>query len=56
MQNQDFTLVDDYKTGLRALLHLRTLELEKGWDGQSPPRRKLYKGKPVVPTDSSKVL
>ncbi|XP_034241166.1 dihydropyrimidine dehydrogenase [NADP(+)] isoform X2 [Thrips palmi] len=59
VQNQDFTLVDDYKTGLQALLHLRTLDLEAGWDGQSPPRAKLYKGKPVVPVaaaDSGKKL
>ena len=36
IQNQDFTVIDDYITGLKTLLYLRSLDLE-GWDGQSPP-------------------
>ncbi|XP_026728900.1 dihydropyrimidine dehydrogenase [NADP(+)] [Trichoplusia ni] len=46
VQNQDFTVVDDYITGLKALLYLRSLGLD-GWLGQSPPTFKHQKGKPV---------
>lgn len=45
VQNQDFTLIDDYCTGLKALLYLDG-KLQ-GWDGQSPPTFKHQKGKPV---------
>ncbi|XP_060818613.1 dihydropyrimidine dehydrogenase [NADP(+)] [Bombus pascuorum] len=48
VQNQDFTLIDDYVTGLKALLYLKSLEQVKNWDGQSPPTFKHQKGKPVV--------
>jgi dihydropyrimidine dehydrogenase (NADP+) len=48
VQNQDFTVVDDYITGLRALLYLQTLGLE-GWEGQSPPTPRHQKGKLVRP-------
>ena len=47
IQNQDFTVIDDYTTGLQALLYLRALGLH-GWDGQSPPTPKHQLGKPVV--------
>ncbi|KAJ8982696.1 hypothetical protein NQ317_013168 [Molorchus minor] len=43
VQNQDFTLIDDYVTGLKALLYLDG-RLE-GWEGQSPPTSKHQKGK-----------
>lgn len=46
VQNQDFTLIDDYCTGLKALLYLDNLLSE--WDGQSPPIFKHQLGKPVV--------
>ncbi|KAM9720041.1 dihydropyrimidine dehydrogenase [NADP(+)] isoform 2-T2 [Menidia menidia] len=46
VQNQDFTLIEDYCLGLKALLYLRSLELN-GWDGQSPPTERHQKGKPV---------
>uniref|UniRef100_S4NXU2 dihydropyrimidine dehydrogenase (NADP(+)) n=4 Tax=Pararge aegeria TaxID=116150 RepID=S4NXU2_9NEOP len=46
VQNQDFTLIEDYVTGLKALLYLRSLGLG-GWTGQSPPTSKHQKGKPV---------
>lgn len=46
IQNQDFTVVDDYVTGLKALLYIRSLGLN-GWTGQSPPTFKHQKGKPV---------
>ncbi|XP_005797190.1 dihydropyrimidine dehydrogenase [NADP(+)] [Xiphophorus maculatus] len=47
IQNQDFTLIEDYCVGLKALLYLKSLEL-KDWDGQSPPTEKHQKGKPVL--------
>ncbi|XP_058793029.1 dihydropyrimidine dehydrogenase [NADP(+)] [Phymastichus coffea] len=47
IQNQDFTLIDDYTTGLKALLYLKSVGHLKDWDGQSPPTFKHQKGKPV---------
>jgi len=38
IQNQDFSVVQDYITGLKALLYLQAREDLKDWDGQSPPR------------------
>jgi len=52
IQNQDFTLVDDYITGLKTLLYMQTLEGVDDWDGQSPPTLRTYKGKPVVDLQS----
>lgn len=48
IQNQDFTLIDDYITGLKALLYLESLGQHRGWDGQSPPKVKHQQGKPVT--------
>ncbi|CAF1117663.1 unnamed protein product [Adineta steineri] len=50
VQNQDFTLIDDYLTGLQALLYLKSLGLE-GWDGQSPPTPKHQRGKAILVKD-----
>ncbi|CAF0914507.1 unnamed protein product [Rotaria sp. Silwood1] len=50
VQNQDFTLIDDYITGLQALLYLKSLNLD-GWDGQSPPTPKHQKGKTLLIKD-----
>jgi len=50
VQNQDFTLIEDYITGLQALLYLKSLGLD-GWDGQSPPTPKHQKGKAIVVKD-----
>jgi dihydropyrimidine dehydrogenase (NADP+) len=47
VQNQDFTVIDDYISGLKTLLYLQALGLE-GWDGQSPPTPRHQLGKPVV--------
>jgi len=47
IQNQDFTVIDDYVTGLQALLYLESVGL-KGWDGQSPPTPRHQKGKKVT--------
>ncbi|KAG7235750.1 hypothetical protein INR49_002252 [Caranx melampygus] len=46
IQNQDFTVIEDYCVGLKTLLYLKSLELT-GWDGQSPPTEKHQKGKPI---------
>ncbi|XP_015595440.1 dihydropyrimidine dehydrogenase [NADP(+)] [Cephus cinctus] len=48
IQNQDFTLIEDYTTGLKTLLYLKSLGQVKDWDGQSPPTFKHQKGKPIV--------
>lgn len=50
VQNQDFTVIEDYITGLQALLYLKSLGLE-GWDGQSPPTPKHQKGKTILVKD-----
>jgi hypothetical protein len=47
VQNQDFTVVQDYITGLKTLLYLQSLEGLQGWDGQSPPTPVHQQGKPV---------
>ncbi|XP_048353497.1 dihydropyrimidine dehydrogenase [NADP(+)] [Sphaerodactylus townsendi] len=47
IQNQDFTVIEDYCTGLRALLYLQSIEELQDWDGQSSPTTRLQKGKPV---------
>lgn len=46
IQNQDFTVIEDYTTGLKALMYLQALDLP-GWSGQSPPTVSHQKGKPV---------
>ncbi|KAL1455585.1 hypothetical protein WDU94_009669 [Cyamophila willieti] len=46
VQNQDFTVIDDYITGLQTLLYLKSLSLEN-WDGQSPQTPVHQKGKPA---------
>ena len=38
IQNQDFTVVEDYITGLKAYLYLQGRSDLKNWDGQSPPK------------------
>lgn len=45
VQNQDFTVIDDYISGLKALLYLRSMEQFKEWNGQAPPTPKHQKGK-----------
>lgn len=50
IQNQDFTVIQDYITGLKALLYLKNNPPPESiaWDGQSPPQQKLQKGHAVV--------
>ncbi|NXE17503.1 DPYD dehydrogenase, partial [Ardeotis kori] len=47
IQNQDFTVIDDYCTGLQALLYLQSIEELEDWNGQSPATMRHLKGKPV---------
>ncbi|XP_069823819.1 dihydropyrimidine dehydrogenase [NADP(+)] isoform X2 [Dendropsophus ebraccatus] len=47
VQNQDFTLIDDYCTGLKTLLYLKSIEELQDWDGQSPPTLRHQRGKPI---------
>lgn len=55
VQNQDYTVINDYNTGLQALLYLKARPDLQGWDGQSEPTPKHQKGKKVVaPTESIK--
>jgi len=49
VQNQDFTVVEDYITGLKALLYMKGVKDLQDWDGQSPPTPVHQKGKPVYP-------
>jgi dihydropyrimidine dehydrogenase (NADP+) len=52
VQNQDFTVVNDYCTGLRTLLYLKNIRALADWDGQSPPVQKHQKGKPLMLKDA----
>ncbi|CAM9793677.1 unnamed protein product [Lampetra fluviatilis] len=45
IQNQDFTLIDDYCSGLRALLYLGSVDELRSWEGQSPPTAQHQRGK-----------
>eukprot|EP00124_Ichthyophonus_hoferi_P001007 Ihof_evm2s45 gene=Ihof_evmTU2s45 len=48
VQNQDYTVVDDYITGLRCLLYLETRPDLAQWNNQSAPQIVHQKGKPVA--------
>jgi hypothetical protein len=52
VQNQDFTVIQDYLTGLKALLYLQSRSDLAGWDGQSAPTPRNYLGKPVLNIES----
>jgi len=47
VQNQDFTLIDDYCTGLKCLLYMDACDEFKDWNGQSEPTVRHQRGKPV---------
>ena len=49
VHNQDFTLVEDYVTGLKTLLYLQGVSELSQWAGQSPPTAKHQKGKIITP-------
>lgn len=48
VHNQDFTLVEDYITGLKTLLYLHGISELSAWDGQSPPTAKHQRGKVIT--------
>jgi len=48
VHNQEYTIVQDYITGLKCLLYLKSIDELHDWDGQSPPTRVHQLGKPVV--------
>lgn len=48
VQNQDFSVIQDYVTGLKTLLFLKSKTDLKSWNGQSPPVFKNQKGKAVL--------
>ena len=50
MQNQDFTVIDDYVTGLKTQIYLKSLgepEYDQKWNFQSMPTPVHQKGKPL---------
>nr|XP_033771656.1 dihydropyrimidine dehydrogenase [NADP(+)] isoform X2 [Geotrypetes seraphini] len=47
IQNQSFSVIEDYCTGLKALLYLKSIQELQDWDGQSPPTMRHQKGKLV---------
>ncbi|CAG2100610.1 unnamed protein product [Medioppia subpectinata] len=47
VQNQDFTVIDDYITGLKTSLYVRSVAEMSDWNGQSPPTPRHQKGKPI---------
>ena len=51
IQNQDFTVVQDYISGLKCLLYMEACEEFSDWNGQSEPTVRHQKGKPVVIKD-----
>ncbi|KAG8240885.1 hypothetical protein J6590_099847 [Homalodisca vitripennis] len=58
VQNQDFTLIEDYEVGLKTLLYLKSIDSLRGWSGQSPPTPTHQKGKPLatIRDENGKVL
>lgn len=55
VQNQDYTLINDYVTGLKTLLYLSKVEPLKSWNGQSPPTLAHQKGKVVKSENDGKL-
>ncbi|KAI8894117.1 hypothetical protein BC833DRAFT_606063 [Globomyces pollinis-pini] len=53
IQDQDFTVVQDYISGLKALLYLNAREDLSHWNGQHAPVISHQKGKPVPKLDES---
>ncbi|XP_030378168.1 dihydropyrimidine dehydrogenase [NADP(+)]-like [Scaptodrosophila lebanonensis] len=57
VQNQNYAVISDYCSSLRALLYLKANPPPgdgKFWDGQSPPQPLHQKGKPTTPVKSEK--
>lgn len=52
LPSQDFTVINDYTTGLRTLMYLKARPDLAEWDGQSEPTPKHQLGKPVKVSSS----
>jgi len=49
VQNQDFTVIEDYLTGMKANLYLKSRSNDKShWNFHSPQTPKHQKGKPLI--------
>ena len=48
VQNQDFTIIDDLISGMKAALYLSRVDELSDWNIQSPPTSAHQKGKPVI--------
>lgn len=49
-------MIEDYCTGLKALLYLKNIKILSQWDGQSPPIEKHQIGKLVLAKDVVRLL
>lgn len=57
VQNQDYSVVGDYVSGLRALLYLRSSKQAARWNGQTfRGNAKQQRGKSVVPAEELKPI
>lgn len=57
IQNQDFSIISDYISGLKALLYLRSSKEAGKWSGQTYKNSlKQQKGKVVIPTQDLKQI
>lgn len=50
VQNQDFTVIEDYKSGLQALLYMQSRQDLEKWNGQSRPLDDVKEDPWVLPT------
>jgi dihydropyrimidine dehydrogenase (NADP+) len=48
VQNQDFTVIQDYITGLQTYLYMKSREDLAQWDGQTPPKELKLTAKNIV--------
>lgn len=57
VQNQDFSVISDYVSGLKALLYLSSSKQADRWNGQTPrTSTKQQKGKVVIATEDLKPI
>lgn len=57
IQNQDYSVISDYVSGLKALMYLRHSKQADRWMGQTPKTSvKQQRGKAVVPTEELKPM
>eukprot|EP01114_Cavostelium_apophysatum_P020682 TRINITY_DN699_c0_g1_i7.p1 TRINITY_DN699_c0_g1~~TRINITY_DN699_c0_g1_i7.p1 ORF type:complete len:1025 (+),score=308.73 TRINITY_DN699_c0_g1_i7:174-3248(+) len=49
IQNQDFTVVQDYITGLKCYLYMQGREDLAQWEGQSPPKGYVPENQHIIP-------